>query len=98
MEESIKILEEFKTKGYALLLMEYGDRNKTNLKIERAIEHLIKGYRDLHLAYELYKSKSENLEKGYRALEENYKIAVAMLTRGTYPPEADLGNHIPRLD
>ena len=37
------------------------------------------------------------LEKN-KQLEENYKIAVAMLTRGTYPPEADLGNHIPRAD
>ena len=47
MEEDIKILEEFKTKGYDLLLMEYGDRNKANLKIERALENLIKGYREL---------------------------------------------------
>ena len=37
------------------------------------------------------------LEKN-KQLEENYKIAVAMLTRGTYPPESDLGNHIPRAD
>ena len=49
MEEDIKILEEFKTKGYSMLLMKYGDRNTTNLKIEQALENLIKGYRKLKL-------------------------------------------------
>lgn len=47
MEENIKILEEFKTKGYSMLLMRYGDRHKTNLKLEKALESLIKGYREL---------------------------------------------------
>lgn len=46
MEEDIKILEEFKTKGYAMLLMKYGDRNTTNLKLERALENILKAYRE----------------------------------------------------
>ena len=37
IEEDMKILEEFKTHGYAMLLIKYEDRNKTNLKIEQAI-------------------------------------------------------------
>lgn len=37
------------------------------------------------------------LEKN-KQLEENLKIATAIITKGTYPPEADLGNHIPRAD
>lgn len=63
MEENIKILEEFKTKGYALLLMEYGDRNKTNLKIEIAIENLIKGYRELQDRVIKYEKTLEKLQK-----------------------------------
>lgn len=47
MEEDIKILEEFKTKGYSMLLMKYGDRNTTNFKLEQALEHLIKAYKEL---------------------------------------------------
>ena len=45
MEEDIKILEEFKTHGYAMLLMKYEDRNKTNLKIDQAIEHILSDYK-----------------------------------------------------
>lgn len=47
MEEDIKILEEFKKNGYSMLYMKYGDRTKTNLKLERALENLINGYRKL---------------------------------------------------
>ena len=36
IEEDIKILEEFKTNGYSILLMKYGDRIKTNLKLAKA--------------------------------------------------------------
>ena len=45
IEEDIKILEEFKTHGYAMLLMKYEDRNKTNLKIDQAIEHILSDYK-----------------------------------------------------
>lgn len=47
MEEDIKILEEFKKNGYSMLLMKYGDRNKANLKLERAIENILKRYKEL---------------------------------------------------
>ena len=45
IEEDIKILEEFKTNGYHILLMKYGDRIKTNFKLEKAIEHIISDYK-----------------------------------------------------
>lgn len=45
IEEDIKILEEFKTHGYAMLLMKYEDRNKTNLKIDQATEHILSDYK-----------------------------------------------------
>jgi len=47
MEEDIKILEEFYTKGYPMMYIKYGGRIKANSKIERALENLIKGYREL---------------------------------------------------
>ena len=46
MEEDIKILEEFYTKGYPMMYIKYGGRIKANSKIERAIENLIKGYKE----------------------------------------------------
>lgn len=73
MEEDIKILEEFKTKGYSMLLMKYGDRNTANLKLERALENLIKGYRELEQENRIMKNRQcigkiteltgENLDK-----------------------------------
>ena len=41
IEEDMKILEEFKTHGYAMLLIKYEDRNKTNLKLDQAIETVL---------------------------------------------------------
>ena len=63
MEEDIKILEEFKKNGYSMLLMRYGDRNKTNLKLERAIENLIKGYRELEKQLDSSRKANELLNK-----------------------------------
>lgn len=45
IEEDIKILEEFKTNGYNILLMKYGDRIKTNFKLAKAIEHILSDYK-----------------------------------------------------
>ena len=45
IEEDIKILEEFKTNGYSILLMKYGDRIKTNFKLEKAINHILSDYK-----------------------------------------------------
>lgn len=47
IEEDIKILEEFKTNGYGILLMKYGDRIKTNFKLAKAIEHILSDYKKI---------------------------------------------------
>lgn len=70
IKEDIKILEEFKTNGYSILLMKYGDRIKTNLKLAKAIEHILSDYKrvlkeneELNLKYYmLYTGKIENLK------------------------------------
>ena len=69
-EEDMKILEEFKTNGYSILLMKYGDRIKTNFKLGKAIEHILSDYKrvlkeneELNLKYYmLYTGKIENLK------------------------------------
>lgn len=55
IEEDIKILEEFKTNGYSILLMKYGDRIKTNLKLAKAIEHILKELKRFENMYEAEK-------------------------------------------
>ena len=45
IKEDMKILEEFKTNGYPILLMKYGDRIKTNFKLGKAIEHILSDYK-----------------------------------------------------
>lgn len=52
IEEDIKILEEFKTNGYSVLLMKYGDRIKTNFKLAKAIEHILKELKRFENMYE----------------------------------------------
>lgn len=47
IEEDIKILEELRTHGYAMLLMKYEDRIKTNRKIDQALEHIVSDYKRL---------------------------------------------------
>lgn len=47
MEEDIKILEEFKKNGYSMLIMKYGDRYKAYVRLERALENLLTGYKQL---------------------------------------------------
>ena len=64
IEEDIKILEEFKTHGYAMLLMKYEDRNKTNLKIDQAIEHILSDYKRVLKENEELKAKLEYKEYG----------------------------------
>ena len=63
MKEDIMILEEFKKNGYHLLVMKYGDRHKANLKVERALDNLIKGYRELEEKY------NNELDEGLRMSE-----------------------------
>ena len=44
-EEDIEILEELRLRGYAMLLMKYEDRIKTNRKIDQALEHILSDYK-----------------------------------------------------
>lgn len=67
IEEDMKILEEFKTHGYAMLLIKYEDRNKTNLKIEQAIEHILSDYKRVLKENEEY---SKQLDLDY--VDKNY--------------------------
>ena len=57
IEEDIKILEEFKTNGYSILLMKYGDRIKTNFKLAKAIEHILSDYKRVLKENEYLKEK-----------------------------------------
>lgn len=45
IEEDIEILEELRLRGYAMLLMKYEDRIKTNRKIDQALEHILSDYK-----------------------------------------------------
>ena len=68
IEEDMKILEEFKTHGYAMLLIKYEDRNKTNLKIEQAIEHILSDYKRVLEMSEVLLKENEKLK------EENFNL------------------------
>jgi hypothetical protein len=57
IEEDIKILEEFKTNGYNILLMKYGDRIKTNFKL--AVEHILSDYKRVLKEVKRYKNMYE---------------------------------------
>lgn len=64
IEEDIKILEEFKTNGYSILLMKYGDRIKTNFKLAKAIENILS-------AYKRVLKKNEQLRTEMNSLKED---------------------------
>ena len=72
IEEDIKILEEFKTNGYNILLMKYGDRIKTNLKLSKAIEHILKELKKLENMYEaehqIHLVRNEQLDRKQKAI------------------------------
>ena len=70
IEEDIKILEEFKKNGYYMLLMKYGDRHKTNLKVEGALENLLTRCKQLE---ELNKVLTRAYDELWTYLEENYQ-------------------------
>lgn len=82
IEEDIKILEEFKTNGYSILLMKYGDRIKTNFKLEKAIEHILSDYKKLQEEFKQVDHECERLEeKEVRLIKENeyYKDLINAL-------------------
>lgn len=63
IEEDMKILEEFKTHGYAMLLIKYEDRNKTNLKLDQAIEHILSEYKRVLKENEELKEDRDKFKK-----------------------------------
>lgn len=63
IKEDIKILEEFKTNGYNILLMKYGDRIKTNFKLEKAIEHILSDYKRVLKENEQLRTEVNSLKK-----------------------------------
>lgn len=85
IEEDIKILEELRTHGYAMLLMKYEDRIKTNRKIDQALEHIVSDYK---------KVLKENEELNYKL--HSKKIALEIYNR--YIPKSKLKDIIDRID
>lgn len=63
IEEDIKILEEFKTNGYSILLMKYGDRIKTNFKLAKALEHILSDYKRVLKENEELRTEMNSLKK-----------------------------------
>ena len=84
IEEDIKILEEFKTNGYSILLMKYGDRIKTNFKLAKAIEHILSDYKRV---------LKENEELNYKL--HSKKIALEIYNR--YIPKSKVKDKIEEL-
>lgn len=83
IEEDIKILEEFKTNGYSILLMKYGDRIKTNFKLAKAIENILSDYKRVLKENEILKEEKEqaweewnNLEQGSYGTEQKLKQQI----------------------
>lgn len=85
IEEDIKILEELRTHGYAMLLMKYENRIKTNRKIDQALEHIVSDYK---------KVLKENEELNYKL--HSKKIALEIYNR--YIPKSKLKDIIDRID
>ena len=63
IEEDMKILEEFKTNRYTILLMKYGDRIKTNFKLAKAIEHILSDYKRVLKENEELKEDRDKFKK-----------------------------------
>ena len=88
IEEDIKILEEFKTNGYHILLMKYGDRIKTNFKLAKALEHILLDYKRILKENEILKKEKEqaweewnNLEQGSYETEQKLKQQMKELQK-----------------
>lgn len=88
IEEEIEILEELRTHGYAMLLMKYEDRIKTNRKIDQAIEHILSDYKRVLKENEILKEEKEqaweewnNLEQGSYETEQKIKQQIKKLQK-----------------
>ena len=86
IEKAIKLLEEFKKNGYSMLYIKYGDRNKTNLKIEKAIETLTNYVETMH-------KELDRLE----GIEDNTSMILKELVE-TKEHNRQLGLEIARLN
>ena len=73
IEEAIKILEEFKTHRYAMLLIKYEDRNKANRKLDQAIEHILSDYKRVLKENEHKTEKIENQKSELAILNDKQK-------------------------
>lgn len=87
-EEEIEILEELRTHGYAMLLMKYEDRIKTNRKIDQALEHIVSDYKKVLKENEILKEEKEqaweewnNLEQGSYGTEQKLKQQIKELRK-----------------
>lgn len=96
IEEEIEILEEFKTNGYSILLMKYGDRIKTNFKLAKAIEHILSDYKRVLKENEILKEEKEqaweewnNLEQGSYETEQKIKQQIKKLQKENEELKAD---------
>lgn len=70
IEEEIEILEEFKTHGYAMLLIKYEDRNKANRKLNQAIEHILSAYQEVLKENELLRQQNISHKNNIRELKK----------------------------
>lgn len=70
IEEDIKILEELRTHGYAMLLMKYEDRIKTNRKIDQALEHIVSDYKRVLKENELLRQQNISYKNNIHELKE----------------------------
>ncbi len=88
IEEEIETLEELRTHGYAMLLMKYEDRIKTNRKIDQALEHIVSDYKKVLKENEILKEEKEqaweewnNLEQGSYGTEQKLKQQIKELRK-----------------
>lgn len=88
IEEEIETLEELRTHGYAMLLMKYEDRIKTNRKIDQALEHIVSDYKKVLKENEILKEEKEqawgewnNLEQGSYETEQKLKQQIKELRK-----------------
>lgn len=105
IEEEIEILEELRTHGYAMLLMKYEDRIKTNRKIDQAIEHILSDYKRVLKENEILKEEKEqaweewnNLEQGSYGTEQKLKQQIKELRKENEELKKDYYNVINKIE
>lgn len=97
IEEAIKILEEFKTHGYAMLLIKYEDRNKANRKLNQAIEHILSAYQEVLKENEELKFEERSRIIGKCGDAEIHDVINKVLSND-YIPVQKIKNKIEELE